>query len=314
MKTLLTLLSLTASLCLAQAKPISLIVPYPAGGPLDSVARAVAAQIKLGSPVIVENKPGAGGNIGAALVAKAAPDGQTLLIGAVATHAINPWLFANMPYDALKDFTPITLLAQVPNVLVMSVERAKVLNIANTADLIRYATANPNKLNYASGGNGSAGHLSGERFKQLAAVSAVHVPYQGAAPAQASLLGGQTDFMFDNLASATAQLKSGRLLALAVTTAERSSYLPEVPTLQEAKLANFNISTWFGIFAPANFAQTEATHAAIQAALKTPEVSARLTALQIQTPSLSPAQFKQFVQREHADYGLLIQSNQIKLD
>jgi len=201
------------------ARPIRLIVPYPAGGPLDTAARALGERLKdsLGT-VVVENRPGAGGNLGVDQVAKSSPDGYTLVIGAVATHAVNPWLFSKLPYDPIKDFVPITLIAHVPNVLVMTTERAAQLKVASARDLFEYLRRNPGQLNYASGGNGSAGHMAGELLKSQARVSAVHIPYAGAGPAQLGLLAGQTDFMFDNLASAMPQIKAGKLKALAVTT------------------------------------------------------------------------------------------------
>ena len=212
--TLAALASPLARPAWAQAKPIRLIVPYPPGGPLDIVARALADKVKdsLG-PVMVENRPGAGGNLGMDLVAKAAPDGLTLGMGAVATHAINPWLYAKIPYDPIRDFTPITLVAQVPNVLVMNVDVAKKLGIANVADLVAYAKKNPGTLNYGSGGNGSAGHLAGEMFKSQAGVYMVHIPYAGGPPAQLALVSGQVDLNFDNLAAASANIKSGKLKA-----------------------------------------------------------------------------------------------------
>ncbi|HZV91697.1 MAG TPA: tripartite tricarboxylate transporter substrate-binding protein, partial [Caldimonas sp.] len=228
-------LGVLPGLSLAQARPIHFIVPYPAGGPLDIMARALAEKVKdsLG-PIVVENKPGAGGNIGADFVAKAAPDGLTLVMGAVATHAINPWLYARLPYDPIRDFTPITGVARVPNVLVMTPETASRLGIASVVDLVDYAKKNPGKLNYGSGGNGSAGHLAGEMFKAEAGVHMVHIPYAGGNPAQLALLSGQVDLTFDNLASAAANIKAGRLKALAVTTARRSSAMPDVPTIAEA--------------------------------------------------------------------------------
>ena len=232
--------SLTRLACAQTAypnKPIRLVVPYPPGGPLDTAARALAERVKESLGVIVvENRPGAGGNLGVDQVAKSPPDGYSLVIGAVATHAVNPWLFSKLPYDPIKDFSPITLIAHVPNVLVMTPERADQLGIRSARELIDYARKNPAQLNYASGGNGSAGHMAGELMKSQAKISAVHIPYAGAAPAQLGLLAGQTDFMFDNLASATAQIKAGKLRALAVTTAQRASALPEVPTMAEAGL------------------------------------------------------------------------------
>ena len=253
--------SLTRLACAQTAypnKPIRLVVPYPPGGPLDTAARALAERVKESLGVIVvENRPGAGGNLGVDQVAKSPPDGYSLVIGAVATHAVNPWLFSKLPYDPIKDFSPITLIAHVPNVLVMTPERADQLGIRSARELIDYARKNPAQLNYASGGNGSAGHMAGELMKSQANISAVHIPYAGAAPAQLGLLAGQTDFMFDNLASATAQIKAGKLRALAVTTAQRASALPEVPTMAESGLPGFDVSTWFGVFAPAGTPSTE---------------------------------------------------------
>ena len=191
-----------------QDRPIRLIVPYAAGGPIDTTARLLAERVRdtLG-PVIIENKPGAGGNLGADLVAKAAPDGHTIGIAASATHAINPWLFRHMPYDPVKDFAPITQMVRVPNVLVMNAQTAERLHINTIADLIAYGKANPGKLNYGSGGNGSAGHLAGEMFKQGAGIFAVHIPFNGGNPAQLALLSGQVDFNFDNLATAAPNIR-----------------------------------------------------------------------------------------------------------
>jgi tripartite-type tricarboxylate transporter receptor subunit TctC len=235
----------------AQSKVIRLIVPYAPGGPIDVTARMMAEGVRntLGT-VIIENKPGAGGNIGLDMLAKAAPDGMTIGIAAVATNAINPWLYSKMPFNAATDFAPITQMLRVPNVLVMNAETAKRLNINNVADLIKYAKANPAKLNYASGGNGSAGHLAGEIFKARAGVFALHIPYNGGNPAQLALQGGQVDFNFDNLATAAAGIKSGKLKALAVTTLARSNALPDLPALSET-LKGFEIDTWWGLVAPA---------------------------------------------------------------
>src|SRR5258706_6486533 len=196
----------------AQARPIRLVVPYPPGGPLDIVARALADKVKdtLGV-VIVDNKPGAGGNLGADSVAKSAPDGHTIVMGTVATHAINPWLYGRLPYDPIRDFTPITGVAQVPNVLVMNPQTAARLNIERVADLVAYAKQLPGQLNYGSGGNGSAGHLAGEMFKAQAGVFIVHIPYAGGNPAQLALLSGQVDLNFDKLAAATGHINARRL-------------------------------------------------------------------------------------------------------
>jgi len=314
----LTLVALASPLALpawAQAKPIRLIVPYPPGGPLDIVARALADKVKdsLG-PVVVENRPGAGGNVGMDLVAKAAPDGLTIGMGAVATHAINPWLYAKIPYDPLRDFTPITLVAQVPNVLVMNMEAARKLGIASVADLVAYAKKNPGTLNYGSGGNGSAGHLAGEMFKSQAGVFMVHIPYAGGPSAQLALVSGQVDLNFDNLAAASANIKSGKLKALAMTTAKRSNAMPEVPTIAEAGsafgLAAFDINTWFGLFGPAGLqpATTQRLNKAFTDALASPEIKARLASLLAEPSPTTPAQFAAFVRGELVKYEKVVKA------
>ena len=305
----------------AQAKPIRLVVPYPPGGPLDIVARALADKVKdsLG-PVVVENRPGAGGNRGADLVAKAAPDGSTLLMGAVATHAINPWLYAKIPYDPLRDFTPITLVAQVPNVLVMNVDTAKKLRIASVADLVAYARKNPGALNYGSGGNGSAGHLAGEMFKAQAGVYMVHIPSAGGPPAQLALLSGQVDLNFDNLAAASANIKSGKLKAVAMTTAKPSGDMPEVPTIAATGgafgLAAFDIDTWFGLFGPAGLpaATTQRLNKAFTEALASPELKARLTTLLAEPAPMTPEQFAAFVRAELGKYEKAVRQAGAKAD
>ncbi|HEX6706738.1 MAG TPA: tripartite tricarboxylate transporter substrate binding protein [Albitalea sp.] len=311
-------LALTAP-AFAQPKPIRLIVPYPPGGPLDIVARALADKVKdtLGV-VIVDNKAGAGGNLGADAVAKAPPDGSTIVMGAVATHAINPWLYSKLPYDPVRDFTPITGVARVPNVLVMNPETAARLNIRNVVDLIAYAKQNPGKLNYGSGGNGSAGHLAGEMFKAQAGVFMVHIPYAGGNPAQLALLSGQVDLNFDNLAAASANIKAGRLKALAVTTARRSSAMPEVPTVAEADrtLARFDVDTWFGLFGPARLPAelTQRLNKAFVDALHTPELQARLAALLAEPMAGTPDQFAAFVKRELAKYEPVVKASGAKVD
>jgi tripartite-type tricarboxylate transporter receptor subunit TctC len=296
-------------------KPIRLVVPYPPGGPLDVVARALAEKVKdtLGV-VVVDNRPGAGGNLGADLVAKAQPDGQTLVMGAVATHAINPWLYAKMPYDPIRDFTPITRVAQVPNVLVMNTDTANRLGIRSLGDLVNHARRNPGQLNYGSGGNGSAGHLAGEMFKSQAKLFAVHIPYAGAPPAQLALIAGQVDFNFDNLAAAAANIRAGKLQALAVTTASRSSAMPQVPTVAEAGssagLANFDISTWFGLFGPARLAPelTRRLNKAFVDALNSPDIKQRMAGLMAEPSPTTPEQFGDFVKAELAKYEQVVKA------
>jgi tripartite-type tricarboxylate transporter receptor subunit TctC len=300
----------------AQSRSIRLIVPYPPGGPLDIVARALADKVHdtLGN-VIVDNRPGAGGNLGADIAAKSAPDGATIVMGAVATHAINPWLFAKIPYDSIRDFTPITGVAQVPNVLVMNTQTAASLHIATVTDLVMYAKKNPGKLNYGSGGNGSAGHLAGEMFKAQAGVFMVHIPYAGGNPAQLALLSGQVDLTFDNLATASANIRSGKLRAIAVTTAKRSSAMPELPTIAESGrsvgLGNFDIDTWFGLFGPAKMPPevTLRLNKAFVDALSSPELKSRLATLLAEPMPMSPEQFGSFVKHELAKYETVVKAS-----
>jgi len=300
----------------AQGKPLRFIVPYPPGGPLDTVARALAEQLQgsLGT-VLVDNRPGAGGNIGADLAAKAAPDGNTVVMGAVATHAINPWLFRHLPYDPIRDFTPITGVARVPNVLVMNADTAHRLKIKTLADLIAYAKAHPGRLNFGSGGNGSAGHLAGEMFKKAAGIFAVHIPYNGGSPAQLALLSGQVDFNFDNLATASANIKSGKLKALAVTTAHRSSTLPEVATVAET-LKGFEIDTWWGLVAPAATPRdvVERLNKAFTEALRAPETQARFALLMAEPVPTTPEQFGAFMKKELLRYESVVKASGAQVD
>ena len=304
------------------SKPIRFIVPYPPGGPLDGIARILAEHMKegLGQAIIVDNKPGAGGNIGADIAAKSAPDGYTIVMGAVATHAINPSLFSKMPYDAVKDFAPVSLVATVPNVLVMNSANAAKLGINSVGDLVKYAKAHPGGLNYGSGGNGSAGHLAGELFKSMARVSVVHIPYNGAAPAQLGLLAGQTDLMFDNLASATQNIRAGKLKPLAVTTTSRAAALPDLPTMSEAGAANglkgFDINTWFGVLAPARTppAVVSRLNAELAKALHSPDVRERMLKFGAEPSPTTPEQFAELIQRELKKYATVVKASGAKVD
>jgi tripartite-type tricarboxylate transporter receptor subunit TctC len=308
--------ALLAAPAWAQGKPIRIVVPYAAGGPIDVTVRVLAERVKetLGT-VIIDNKPGAGGNLGVDLVAKAPADGFTIGIAAVATHAINPWLFSKMPYDAGKDFAPITQMVRVPNVLVMNAETAQRLKINTLADLIAYARANPGRLNFGSGGNGSAGHLAGEMFKRAAGIFAVHIPYNGGSPAQLALLSGQVDFNFDNLATASANIKSGKLKALAVTTAQRSSAMPEVPAMAET-LKGFEIDTWWGLVAPAHTPHdvVERLNKAFSAALRAPETQARFAQLMAEPVASTPEQFGAFMKKELVRYEPVVKASGAKVD
>lgn len=301
-------------------RPIRLVVPYTAGGPLDTAARALAdgARTTLGI-VIVDNKPGAGGNIGADAVAKAPADGYTLLLGAVATHAINPSLYPKMPYDAIKDFAPITLIANVPNVLVLNDRFAADNKIATIADFVSYAKRHPNKLTYASGGNGSAGHLAGEMLKERTGINALHVPYKGASPAQLGLLSGEVQFMFDNLASAAPRIKEGKVKALAITTLDMAPAFPDIPTLSASgitELKDFEVSTWFGLFAPAATPKPilNKLHQESVAAIKSPVFAKVMDQLAASPAPTTPENFAKLIARDAAKYATVIKRAKVTID
>src|SRR5262249_18779997 len=278
----------------AEAYPVKasrLIVPFPPGGPLDVVARSVGQKLSeaWAQPVVVDNRPGAGGNIGADLVAKSAPDGYTILEGALSTHAVNVSLYNRMPYDPVRDFAPITLVAVTPNVLVLNPS----VPANSVKELIAYAKANPGKLAFGSGSNGSAGHLAGELFKTEAGVDMVHVPYKGGAPAMQDLLSGQTQLMFDNLANSMQQVRAGKLKALAVTTARRSTLVPDLPTLAEAGLPGFDIYTSWGFMAPAGTPKEIVAkwNAEVARILATPEMKAFFAQQGAEPAPSSPEEF-----------------------
>src|SRR5436190_3978068 len=310
-------LATIASVAIAQpypSKPIRFVVPYPPGGPLDTVARLLGQKVSesLKQPVVVDNKPGAGGNIGADAVAKSAPDGYTILMGAVATHAINPTLYANIPYDPIKDFQPVTQLASTPNVLIVN----NSVPASNVREFIAYAKANPGKLNFGSGSTGSAGHLAGELFKTMAGVDMLHVPYKGAAPAMQDLVGGQVQLMFDNFASASTQVKAGKVKALAVTTAKRSALAPDLPTIAESGLPGFDINTWFGIFVPAGTPReaVDRLHAEFTRALALPDIREKITNLGAEPVGSRPEEFAAYVKSEGEKYARVIKASGAKAD
>jgi len=296
------------------SRPVKLVVPFPPGGSLDITGRLIAQRLSemWGQAVVVENKPGAGGNIGADFVAKSPPDGYTILLGALSTHAVNPNLYAKMPYDAVKDFAPITLIAITPNVLVVNAAAP----VNNVKEFIAWTKANPGKLAFGSGSNGSAGHLAGELYKVETGTDAVHIPFKGGAPATQALLAGDTQFMFDNLANAMAQVKAGKLKALAVTTAQRSPLVPELPTMAEAGLPGFDISTWYGLFAPAGTpaAIVGKWNADVTRILTMPDVRAKLMADGAEPAPDTPEQFAQMISRELAKYARIIKASGAKVD
>jgi tripartite-type tricarboxylate transporter receptor subunit TctC len=311
-------LAAAATLAAAQdwpAKPVKIVVPYPPGGPVDISARLLAPKLQaaLGQPFVVENKPGAGGNIGADIVAKSAPDGYTIGMGAIATHAINPSLMPNVPYDPLADFVHLALVVQVPNVLVVNNDVAA----KSAAELVALAKSRPGKLDFASGSTGSTGHLAGELFQQMTGTYRVHIPYKGAAPAVADLLAGRVHFMFDNLASALPRIKAGQVRALAVTTLMRAPALPELPTLDESGLKGFDMTTWWGVMGPAKMPEAIATrlNAEILKAMDAPDVKERLRAMGMEgTAVRSVAQFRDFVAAEAKLYAKLVKASGAKPD
>ena len=303
------------------AKAIRLVVPFAAGGTTDILARSLAPELQkaLGQPVVVDNKPGAGGNSGAAEVAKAAPDGYTLLMGTVGTQSINAALYPRMPYDPVKDFAPITLMAGVPNVLVINPALAQKHNINTVADFIRAAKANPGKFNMASSGNGTSIHLAGELFKSMSGTYMVHFPYRGSGPALIDLIGGSTDLMFDNLPSALPQIKAGKLKALAVTSARRSEALPDLPTIAEAggaALKNYEASSWFGLLAPAGTAPEVVARLQHETAkaLSSPALKERLLSQGAIPGGMSSADFTAFIAAETRKWAAVVKASGATVD
>lgn len=299
------------------SRPVRIVVPYPPGGPLDVSARAIADAVApvLGT-VVVENRPGAGGNVGMAYVKRRPADGMTLVMGAVATHAINPFLFKNLPYDAENDFRPVTLVATAPNVLVITPEFSAKTGVKSLKDLVDYAKANPGKLNYASGGNGSAGHMAGELLKNRCGIDLVHIPFAGASPALLSVLSGQTDLIFDNLASSAANIRAGKLLALAVTTKERSPLMPEIPTMAEAGVPDFDIYTWFGLMVPAKTPDNLVAELsdAIRPVLADPETVKKFAAFGAVASPTTPEDFGKLMVEERAKYKELVVLSGARVD
>jgi len=293
-----------------------IVVPFAPGGPIDATARLLAERVKdsLGN-VVIENRPGAGGNLGVDLVAKAPADGLTIGIAAVAMHAINPWLFAKLPFHPIRDFAPVVQMVRIPNVLVMNADTARRLAITDLKSFLAHAKANPGKLNYGSGGMGSAGHLGGEILKQRGGFFAVHIPYAGAAPSQLALVAGQVDYTLDNLAGAAANIRAGKIVALAVTSAQRSPLMPEVPALAEL-LPGFEIDTWWGLVVPAATPKAEVNklNAAFTAALAQAEVKARFAQLMAEPVGGTPEQFAALIQREYQRYEAVVKASGAKVE
>jgi tripartite-type tricarboxylate transporter receptor subunit TctC len=302
------------------SKPVRIVVPFAAGGTTDILARAIAPELQkaFGQSFIVENRAGAGGNVGAELVAKS-NDGHTILMGTVGTHGINKALYPTLPYDPVKDFSPITVVAYVPNVMVMNADKARALNINSVQDFIKYAKANPGKLNMASSGNGTSIHLAGELFKSMSGTFMVHFPYRGSGPALLDMVGGSMDVMFDNLPSALPQIKAGKLKALAVTSSARSSALPDAPTVEQAggaAMKGFEASSWFGLLAPSSMpaAQVQRLQQETAKALERQEVKERLVAQGALPGGNSPAEFAKHIDAEIAKWAKVVKASGAKVD
>ena len=301
------------------SKPVKIVVPFAPGGTTDILARAVAPELSkaFNQQFVVENKAGAGGNVGAEAVAKSAPDGYTILMGTVGTHGINRALYPKLPYDPFKDFVPITLVAAVPNVMVVNTDKAKALNINSVNDFIKVAKARPGQFNMASSGNGTSIHLAGELFKSQTGVFMAHIPYRGSGPALLDLMGGSMDVMFDNLPSAMPLIKSGKLKALAVTSAQRSGAVPDLPTIEEAAgLKGFEASSWFGLLAPAgtpsdivNRIQQE-----VAKSLSTPAIKEKMLAQGAIPSGNTPAQFAALIESEHKKWAVVVKASGAKVD
>jgi tripartite-type tricarboxylate transporter receptor subunit TctC len=282
------------------ARPIRLIVPFPPGGGNDTVARAIAQEASpaLGQSIVVDNRPGAGGIIGAQEAARAPADGYTLFLGGVGSHAVNPNLHSKLPYDAIKDFAPITLVASAPSVLVVHPS----VPARTIAEFTAYTRANPGKLNYASNGNGSSSHMAAVLYETNAGVKMTHVPYKGLGPALTDLMSGRIELMFNSIVAIVPHIQSGKLRALAVTSRKRSSLLPEVPTIAESGWPEYEAGSWYGILAPAGTppAVIERLHAEIVKSLKTAEVQKRLAGEGAEIIGSTPAEFAAHIKGELA--------------
>ena len=301
------------------SKPVKIVVPFAPGGTTDILARAVAPELAkaFGQPFVVENRGGAGGNIGAEQVAKAPADGYTLLMGTVGTHGINKSLYTKLAYDPQKDFAPITLVAGVPNVMVMNTERARQLGINSVPDFIQYARSQTAGFNMASSGNGTSIHLAGELFKSMTGVSMTHIPYTGSAPALLGLVSGQVDVMFDNLPSAMALIKAGKLKAFAVTSSQRSAAMPELPTLEDAgQLKGFEASSWFGLLAPAGTPPEVLSRIQQETAkaLNSPEIKEKLLAQGAIPSGNTPAQFAALIDAEIKKWAAVVKASGARVD
>jgi tripartite-type tricarboxylate transporter receptor subunit TctC len=295
-------------------KPVRLVVPFPAGGTTDILARIIGQELSknLKQPVVVDDRPGAGGNIGSDMVAKAAPDGYTLVMGAVGTHAINASLYKKMLYDPVKDFAPVVLVATVPNVLVVPAS----LRVNSVKELIAYGKANPGKLDFGSSGNGTSIHLSGELFKSMTGINMRHVPYKGSAPAVTGLLGAEVQMMFDNLPSSLPHIRVGKLKALGVTSAKRSAALPNVPTIAEAGVPGYEVTSWFGILAPKGTPPdiVAKLNGEVVKILESPETKKRILEQGAEPVGGTPERFAALIKSEVPKWAKLVKDSGAKVD
>ncbi|MDB5821904.1 MAG: extra-cytoplasmic solute receptor [Herminiimonas sp.] len=318
--TILSLSAVTSRADTYPSKPIKIVVPFAAGGTTDLLARAVGVELSKswGQSVIIDNRPGAGGNVGAEIVAKSAPDGYTLLMGTVGTHGINQSLYSKMSFDPIKDFAPVTLVAAVPNVLELNTQFAEKNKIKDLKSFIAYAKANPGKMNMASSGNGTSIHLAGELFKSMTKTYMLHIPYRGSSPALTDLMGGQADLMFDNLPSSLPFIKSGKLLPIAVTTAKPSPALPGVPTVASygGELAHYEASSWFGILAPAGTPKdiVNKLQQEIAKSLSSPAVKDKLISQGADPVGNTPEQFAAHIQAETRKWAKVVKESGAKVD
>ncbi|SPS00240.1 Bug family tripartite tricarboxylate transporter substrate binding protein [Cupriavidus taiwanensis] len=301
------------------AKPVRIIVPYPPGGTTDMVARLVGERLALQwkQPVLVENRPGAGGIVGTGVAAKSTADGYTLLMGSVGEFGINPTLYKKLPYDAAADFAPVTMVARVPNVVVLSPAFAERAHVQTLAEFITYLKANPKRVNMASAGNGTSTHLAGELFQRMTGTEMSHVAYKGSSPAIADLMGGSVDVMFDNLPASLPFVRSGKLKALAVTTPARSSALPNVPTVAAAgPVPGFDASPWFGLLAPRGVASAVAQKISqdLARALGDPAVQARMRDLGAEPAPSTPEAFAEVLKKDRQKWGEIVRLSGASVD
>ena len=296
------------------SKPVRLLVGFPPGGSTDLLARTLAPKLSqaLGQPVIIENRPGAGGNIAGEITAKSLPDGYTLFLTTVASHAINPHLYSKMPYDPVKDFTPVTLAASYPLLLVAYPGAG----VGSVAELLKLAKAKPGTLFFASSGNGSPGHLSGELLKTMGGVNLVHVPYKGGAPSTTAVLAGEAHITFATMPAVLPHVKGGKLLGIAVTTAQRSSAAPEIPTIADAGLPGYDVNSWAGIVGPAGLpkAIVMRLHTELAKALHSTEIKERLAAEGASPVANLPEQFAAFIKDELAKWGKIARDANAKIE